>query len=393
MQNSEDKVLSLDAFIRSVGVKQSIPHALFLGAGASVSSGIPSAETSIWEWKRSIFLSNNPGLEEQFAELSLQSIRQRIQIWLDRQGSFPKENSPDEYGFYVERCYPIAEDRAAYFRSKIKNAEPHLGYRLICRLAEAGLFRSVWTTNFDGLVARAAANSKLAAIEVGIDSQSRLVRAAASGELLCVSLHGDYRYDNLKNTPKELQDQEDRLRRALLDEICKTPLVVSGYSGRDQSVMEALHAAYQREGTGILYWCGLEEGSIPTRVESLIDHVREQGKKAYYVPTFGFDDLLIRLSLHCLQGSTREAAKAAIAELAPNKLLERLPFQVADHTQSTLIKSNAFEVECPSEVLAFDLESCQKRRSGVNCARKYQANQYWWRRIAGRCLRSVPLTM
>ena len=362
MQDSEDKVLSLDAFIRSIGVKQSTPHALFLGAGASVSSGIPSAETSIWEWKRSIFLSNNPGLEEQFAELSLQSIRQRIQIWLDRQGSFPKENSPDEYGFYVERCYPIAEDRVAYFRSKIKNAEPHLGYRLICRLAEAGLFKSVWTTNFDGLVARAAANSKLAAIEVGIDTQNRLARAAASGELLCISLHGDYRYDKLKNTAKELQDEEDRLRLALLDEICKTPLVVSGYSGRDQSVMEALRAAYQREGTGILYWCGLEEGSIPSRVESLINHVREQGKQAYYVPTFGFDDLFIRLSLHCLQGSTREAAKADIVDLAPNKLLERMPFQVADYAQNTLVKSNAFEAECPSEVLAFDLESWPKEK-------------------------------
>ncbi|MEW8309267.1 MAG: hypothetical protein G8D88_19260 [gamma proteobacterium symbiont of Ctena orbiculata] len=59
--------LSLDAFIRSIEVKSNIPHALFIGAGASISSGIPSAQKCIWEWKRSIFLSNNPGLEEQFA--------------------------------------------------------------------------------------------------------------------------------------------------------------------------------------------------------------------------------------------------------------------------------------------------------------------------------------
>src|SRR5882672_6231776 len=95
-------ILSLDAFIRSIGVRRSAPFAMFLGAGASTSSGIPSAQMCIWEWKRQIFLTNNPGLEDQFAELSLDGIRRRIQGWLDRQGGFPKEDAPDEYGFYIK---------------------------------------------------------------------------------------------------------------------------------------------------------------------------------------------------------------------------------------------------------------------------------------------------
>ena len=37
--------LSLDAFVRSVGVRRNTPHALFLGAGASISSGVPSAQS------------------------------------------------------------------------------------------------------------------------------------------------------------------------------------------------------------------------------------------------------------------------------------------------------------------------------------------------------------
>src|SRR5207237_894645 len=59
-------ILSLDAFVRSIGVQRS-PFEFFLGAGASTTSGIPSAEMCIWEWKRQIFLTNNPGLEDQFA--------------------------------------------------------------------------------------------------------------------------------------------------------------------------------------------------------------------------------------------------------------------------------------------------------------------------------------
>lgn len=172
--------LSLDAFVRSIGVRRTSPFAMLLGAGASTSSGIPSAQKCIWEWKRQIFLTNNPGLEDQFAELSLADVRRRIQGWFDRQGSYPKEDTPEEYGFYIEQCFPIADDRSAYFQELVRKASPHTGYKLLAHLAEADLVRSVWSTNFDGLTARAAANFKLATIEVGVDTQARSISARAS---------------------------------------------------------------------------------------------------------------------------------------------------------------------------------------------------------------------
>ncbi|MDP2003726.1 MAG: SIR2 family protein [Desulfurivibrionaceae bacterium] len=356
MDNPEGMMLQLDAFIRSIGVKRSTPHALLLGAGASVSSGIPSAQACIWEWKRSIFLTNNPGLESQFAELSLPSIQQRIQSWLDRQGYFPQKNTQEEYGFYIEHCFPIADDRRAYFHEKIRSAKPHIGYRLICHLSEAGLLRSVWTTNFDSLTARAAANFEITPIEIGIDSKERITRQETKGDLLCVSLHGDYRYDNLKNTPQELQEQEVALRAALIDELRNTSLIVCGYSGRDQSIMAALHTAYGQMGSGSLYWCGFSDGDVPKHIAELIQHACSHGRRAFYIPSLGFDDVFVRLSLHCLEGKPREAARAGIAELASRKILERTPFQVATFTQSGVVKSNAFELECPSEVLAFELK-------------------------------------
>ena len=216
--------LVLDAFVRSLGNRQTIPHSIFLGAGASSSSGVPSAEMCIWEWKRSIFLTNNPGIEDQFAQLSLPAVRHRIQKWLDSQGEFPPSGAPQEYAYYIQQCFPIPDDRHAYFKNKIRDARPHTGYQLLCHLAQAQLISSVWSTNFDGLVARAAAPLSLTPIEVGLDSQQRLSRSRAPGELLCVSLHGDYRYDELKNTAEELQAQEATLHKALIDEIRTTPL-------------------------------------------------------------------------------------------------------------------------------------------------------------------------
>lgn len=253
--------------------------------------------------------------------------------------------------------FPITDDRRAYFQEKVRAAQPHIGYRLLCHLAQADLIRSVWSTNFDGLPARAAANFSITPFEIGIDTQSRLARPASAGELLCVSLHGDYRYDELKNTPEELQRQEKALRDALIEEMRQRSLIVCGYSGRDVSIMEALNAAFGTEGAGTLYWCGYGDGEIPEQVGRLIADARARGRRAYYVPALGFDDLVTRLALHCLDGECREAARKEIATVASKDLLTRQPFQVAEYPQNTLIKSNAFEIECPGEVLSFELKA------------------------------------
>ena len=354
-QKNEELTLPLDAFVRSVGIKGSIPHALFLGAGASVSSGVPSAEKCVWEWKRSIFATNNPGLDDQLFELSLPSVQARIQRWLDQQGHYPEAGSAEEYGFYIQHCYPISSDRRSYFQEKVRTAKPHVGYRLLCHLAQADLLRSVWTTNFDGLAAKAATDFQLTPLEVGIDSQHRLPRSPSKGEILCVSLHGDYRYDPLKNAAGELQSQERDMRNALIDKLGNTPLIVSGYSGRDQSVMEAITTAYSVEGSGTLYWCGFGDAHAPDDVAELIQKARASGRNAFYVPSQGFDDLLTRLSLHFLDGEARVSAKDDISRITPKNYLARAPFHISAQSVNTLIKSNAFEVECPSEVLQFDL--------------------------------------
>ena len=348
--------LPIDAFVRSIGVNRGMPLAFLVGAGASTSSGIPSAQMCIREWKSSIFLTNNPGLEDQFTEISLPSTLRRIQDWLDGQGRFPPQGSHEEYGFYIQECFPIPENRRTYFQQKVRNARPNVGYQILCHLAQENLIGSIWSTNFDGLVARAAATFNLTPIEIGIDCQERLLRFPAEGELLCISLHGDYRYDDLKNTPTELQSLENKLREALVKAAEKTSLVVSGYSGRDQSIMNTLRQAYSVPGTGILYWCGYRNTNPPEHVEALISMARASGREAYYVPTDGFDNLMRRLALHCLEDEQRKAIKHSVISLGSNDLLQREPFQLPQSSSNGLIKSNAFEIRCPEEVFQFGLK-------------------------------------
>src|SRR5687767_5285885 len=107
----DDQYLELDAFVRAIGINQGIKHTFFLGAGTSITSGLPSAEKCIWEWKREIFLTNNPTLQKQFAELSLESVKMKNQAWLDRKQEYPTLNSQEEYSTYIKKCYPSVENR------------------------------------------------------------------------------------------------------------------------------------------------------------------------------------------------------------------------------------------------------------------------------------------
>jgi hypothetical protein len=355
--------LNLDAFIRAVAVNRNAPHALLLGAGASITSGVPSANACIWDWKRRIFLTKNPGLESQFREFSLPSVQQKVQRWLDDQRIYPQAYSDMEYGFYVEQCYPLKDDRRQYFQNLAERAEPHVGYRILALLAEAGLISSTWTCNFDRLVAKAidATLTKVTPIEVGLDSTDRADRITRKGELLCVAMHGDYRYDDLKNTPTELQSQDQALREALSKRLSNETLIVLGYSGRDNSIMQALEIAYSQPGKGRLYWCGHGDDDPPQSVSNLLELASKNGRTAVYVATPGFDDVILRLGLECTLGEMRDRVQKMYMGATP--IPKSTPFEVTRGQIAGIIKSNAFQVECPTELLQFETDGFEGRNS------------------------------
>jgi hypothetical protein len=353
--------LSVDAFARSIAVNRDIPHVFFLGAGASVTSGVLSAAGCTWQWKRQIFLSNNVGLDQQFSDASIPSVQQKVQRWLDDQGSYPRQGAPDEYGFFAERCYPIPDDRRRFFQSLTEGKNPYIGYKVLALLAAAGIVRSIWTTNFDGLVPRALSDTSSTVIEVGLDTVRRLDRQASPGEILTVALHGDYRYDSLLNTSQELQRGDKEMRDALIAELRDKSLVVSGYSARDDSIMNALEQAYSQPGPGRLYWCGHDEPQPAERVQQLLRSASANGRQAFYVPTHGFDDLMLRIALQSLTGDLADRARALYSEAAAEGV-EMAPFRVDVQRVTGLIKSNAFSVDCPSEVLQFEVDNLPTER-------------------------------
>lgn len=292
-------IITFDQFLRSMKQNIDTPHVLLLGAGASVESGVPSAADCIWDWKKEIFLSQNPVLVDNYTNIKLDSVRFVIQKWLDNQNIYPALNSDEEYSFYAQKAYLIDDDRRKYFQHLIDGKKPSLGYHLISMLAEKNLFKSVWTTNFDGLMVKCAHQYDITPIEITLESVERIYRNDVKRELLCVALHGDYKYGKLKNTAVELDAQNDVFAEAINHELINHDLIVLGYSGRDKSLMEALRNAYASRGTGKLFWCGYGDGPNES-VKELIEYVNEVGRVAYYVPTDGFDKTIYSLARHCM---------------------------------------------------------------------------------------------
>ena len=164
-----DIYLDFDAFLRSIKQNLDGSFGVLLGAGASISSGIQSANDCIWDWKASIYQTLS-GCQQNLVDPK-KSDRSKtiIQKWIDSQIGFPKEGSSDEYSFYAEKAYQIEADRIKYFQNLCQDKTPFVGYKLLCLLNKYGVVKSIWSTNFDGLVERAAQQANMTPITINLD--------------------------------------------------------------------------------------------------------------------------------------------------------------------------------------------------------------------------------
>lgn len=351
---NNDIFLDFDAFLRSFSQNKDSSFAFLLGAGASISSGVQSANDCIWEWKKSIFVSNNPEQSKHFQDYRSDVVKKRIQNWIDKQEGYPEINSYDEYSFYAEKAYPIEGDRVKYFSNIFANQIPYIGYKLLCLLNKANIVRSVWITNFDGLVERAAHQMNIKPINVNLDDPERIYRNESNSELLYIALHGDYKYTKLKNTIKELDSQNTTFVNALKRYFVDKNLVICGYSGRDISLMDSLREAFTERGTGRLYWCGYGN-DVPQTVVDLINNIKQSGREAFFVPTDGFDKTMIGITSTCFEEDIDKQKEVdEILKSIPQED-SFAPFEIKNASIDKYVKSNMYPIVLPKEVFKFEI--------------------------------------
>lgn len=292
------RIIDVSTFVNSFKVKPNKSMSFLLGAGASVSSNIPSGGQMVWDFKRSLYCSAHNLRTDIYGDLSKENIQKEIQSYFDGQEGYPELWSTQEYSFYFEKCYPFRRDREYYIQNKVRDVKPALGYLCLGELIISGKIDVVSTTNFDDLI-----QAGIHAIDPGISIKtiSSAVSSSVGFSLYegfpnVIKLHGDYLFDKLKNTETELQELEEKIAEIWKTAIKENGVIIVGYAGNDNSVMtvleELVEAGEIKKG---VYWCKPKGTKLGLRACRFMDKACSVNEQSAVVEIDDFDSLMYSL--------------------------------------------------------------------------------------------------
>lgn len=265
---------------------------LLIGAGASISSGIPAAGEAVeriakWRWC----------LDNDRSPKDLSVRRADYWPWLTSQSWFSANVQLAElYPDAVKHLLNVAHVRRVFFEDMIHPAvHPNRGYKSLANILHQGWITTVLTTNFDECIQNARVLVTRPHHLVAIKTPSDLIRFSSAPENpQLVYLHGSVEHLTDKNLAVDVQNMDveivERVRPLLRDH----PIIVVGYRGAEPSVMRGLflnNIVYANNFYHGIYWCVLDreiDAPMPPMVSELASAI---GGNFTKVPISGFDDL------------------------------------------------------------------------------------------------------
>lgn len=272
----------------------------FLGAGTSRSSGLPAATDLIWDLKRRYYCAKE-NQDAQAYNVNNHAIKAKIQNYFDGKGC-PEVWSSEEYSYYFDLMF--GENYAAQ-QSYIQDAlSPNkvtltIGPRALASLLEMGRSRLVFTTNFDDVIEgayAAVAEKNLTPFHLE-GSYAALDALNAERFPLYAKIHGDFRYQKIKNLSKDLLDNDANIRKCFVAAAGRYGVIVTGYSGRDNNVMTMLEQALAQPNPfphGI-WWTVPSVSGVAPAVTTFLEAARTRGITAHLVETGTFDLMLYKI--------------------------------------------------------------------------------------------------
>lgn len=272
----------------------------FLGAGASRTSGMPTATDLLWDLKRKYYCATeNQKIENH--DVDKRIVRNKIQSYLDGKG-FPPSFSPDEYSFYFDLIF--SDDRAAQQKYIFEQLAPNkinlnFGQRALAALLASRRSRVIFSTNFDEVVETAYSRITGRVLHpFHLEGPYAALTALNAEQFpLYAKLHGDFRYQSIKNLPEDLKRNDEQIQKCFLAASTRFGVIVSGYSGRDSNVLEMFRTALNQNNAfphGLI-WTTIKRGELSNGVTDLIEYARSKGVMAYSIDIGTFDALFLKI--------------------------------------------------------------------------------------------------
>ena len=251
--------------------------AWFLGAGCSVSSGIPAANALVQDWLK-VRHGGSPSAQE-------------LEAWT--KGEYPQFSGSYAtlYGAVVEQLFDSPELRQMEVERLTLRKQPGFGYATLAQLINkehvGQRCNTVLTVNFDDLVADAlylyaGQRPRIIAHE----SLMHYVRGSSARPYV-VKLHGDT-YLGAKNTAKETCELAKPAQQALAKLVGERAVIFLGYGGNDRSIGDAFASLPEDNPRHGVYWVG---SNLPGGTYG--EWLRARGVR--WVKHHDFDELMLML--------------------------------------------------------------------------------------------------
>ncbi|WP_306548891.1 SIR2 family protein [Desulfobulbus sp.] len=236
--------------------------AFVLGAGASVTSGIPAGMTLATGWLKE--MHGRHCLDGQALEAWVASGQPSID-------GLTIENIAQYYPQIFEKCFGNDPDSGfAALEQLMERAEPYLGYSLLAEIIDKTRHKVVVTTNFDNLVADALSiHNRKPPLIVGHESLAGFARPRLRRPLVA-KIHRD-----LMLHPKNDAQGVGCLAQGWADALKQlfqnfTPLFI-GYGGNDGSLMGFLNNLPQGAILGRPIWCKRKDTVLSETVQTFLE--------------------------------------------------------------------------------------------------------------------------
>lgn len=288
--------INMPTFLRNFNVMNDGCIDVFLGSGASAQAGIPTGSGLVWEFKQNIYCTETGTSKEEFRDLQSETAQRKLQKYFDSQGKHPTLYESNEYSHYFELCHTTSVAREQFVQYKVRDIAPSLGHLCLAELFIDNKIQDIWTTNFDELI---ESGIKTICPEYSFSVFSSANRDSISnsvdGSFLSIfKLHGDYRYDKIKNTSVELKNLEASMQKQFKDRLYGKGVIFIGYSGCDESIMQVLEE-YIEEEEFLKYglvWMIPSGGEVTKRVSALMKKACNINESSCIVEIPGFDEFM-----------------------------------------------------------------------------------------------------
>ena len=282
------------------------PAPIFLlGAGASVTSGIPLAEEIVEKIAREEYC-----IENRYSPMDPRIRRSDWYPWIREQKWYRGDSGlTAHYPYMVEHILQPRERRRKFFRDLLRTpVQPSIGYERIAELIARKVVHTILTTNFDPILGEVCkGNPRVHYIDVIRTASDYTQLSTDPANPQIVYLHGSVEHYTDKNSLAEIERKLDEALVSKLVHLLRDhPLIVIGYRGAEPSVMKHLLINHIDEAEGYrhgIYWCAHNyEEEVSDNLQELV-HELAGGIQGNFqiVPIVGFDEVMEELWEHVSQ--------------------------------------------------------------------------------------------